>query len=403
MVHYYRPALIIALTAALAACTANPPSSLISRASNAGGGSLPASQVRQSVPVGPGPAVRVCGPASHGFARCTAWIRTDIAGHFASPNFTPSGYGPSSLQTAYNLTAASSTGGVGQTVAVVDAYDDPNAESDLGVYRSQFGLPACTTSNGCFSKHAFTTRRNTGWAQEESLDVDMVSAICPNCHIILVEARTASTSDLTTAEDYATARANAVSNSWSGGEGITSFDSHYNVSGVAITASTGDSGFNSTAQWPAILPSVVGAGGTSLTSVSPRVESAWSGAGSGCSTIYAKPSFQSGINTGCTKRAESDASADADPNTGVAVYDTFRSGGWLVFGGTSVSSPILASVFALAGNSSTNNPANLYSHTSSLNDITSGSNGSCGAPLCTAGVGWDGPTGLGSPNGTGAF
>lgn len=362
-----------------------------------------APSAHESIPVGPGHAARVCGSVGAGFVRCNAWIRDDIKGHLASPNFTPSGYGPSSLQTAYGLTSASLTGGSGQTIAVVDAFDDPNAERDLGVYRSQFGLPACTTANGCFSKKAFTTRRNTGWAQEESLDVDMVSAICPNCHIILVEAASSSTSSLTTAEDYATARANAVSNSWSGAEGSTSFDGHYNVANVAITASTGDSGFNSTAQWPAILPSVIGAGGTSLTSVSPRVESAWSGAGSGCSTIYAKPSFQTGVATGCSLRAESDVSADADPNTGVAVYDTFRSGGWLVFGGTSVSSPILASVFGLAGSGLTNNPAHLYSHTANLNDVTTGSNGSCGAPLCTAGIGWDGPTGLGTPNGTGAF
>ena len=348
----------------------------------------------------PGPAQRVCGDVGPGFARCVAWIRTDIPGHLAAPAFTPSGYGPSDLRTAYNLTTS---GGSGATVAIVDAFDDPNAESDLGVYRSQFGLPACTTANGCFKKVQFTKRTNTGWAEEESLDVDMASAICPNCHILLVEAASSSTSNLTTAEQYATAHAKFVSNSWSGNEGNTSFDSSYNVAGVAITAATGDSGFNATAQWPAILSSVTGVGGTSLTSVSPRAESAWSGAGSGCSTIYAKPSFQNGINTGCSKRAQSDVSADADPNTGVAVYDTFHVGGWLVFGGTSVATPIIASVFALVNNTSTNSNSYVYAHKSSLNDITSGSNGSCGAPLCTAGVGWDGPTGLGTPNGTGAF
>jgi len=348
----------------------------------------------------PGPAQRVCGDVDPGFARCVAWIRTDIPGHLATPSFTPSGYGPSSLRTAYNLTTS---GGSGATVAIVDAFNDPNAESDLTVYRSQFGLPACTTTNGCFTKVQFGKRTNTGWAEEESLDVDMASAICPNCHILLVEAASNSTANLTTAEQYATAHAHFVSNSWSGSEGSTSFDSSYNVAGVAITAATGDSGFNATAQWPAILPSVTGVGGTSLTSVSPRVESAWSGAGSGCSKIYATPSFQSGINTGCSKRAQADVSADADPNTGVAVYDTFHVGGWLVFGGTSVATPIIASVFALVNNTSSNSNSYVYSHKSSLNDITSGSNGSCGAPLCTSGTGWDGPTGLGTPNGTGAF
>ncbi|MBV8529854.1 MAG: hypothetical protein JO104_00935, partial [Candidatus Eremiobacteraeota bacterium] len=228
-------------------------------------------------------------------------------------------------------------------------------------------------------------------------------AICPNCNILLVEAAGASISALSTAEKYATAHANYVSNSWSGNEGSTNYDGDYNVSGVAITAATGDSGHNATAQWPAILPSVIGVGGTSLTSISPRVESAWSGAGSGCSGIYSKPSFQSGITTGCSKRAQADSSADADPYTGVAVYDSYHQPGWEVFGGTSVATPITASVFALAGNTSTNNPGNLYSHASSLNDVTTGSNGGCGAPMCKAGPGWDGPTGLGTPNGIGAF
>jgi subtilase family serine protease len=349
----------------------------------------------------PGPAVRVCGTVPEGYARCQAWIRTDIKGLLRKD--TPSGYGPSDLQTAYNLTPYSGSGGSGTTVAVVDAYDDPNAASDLAVYRSQYGLPACNTSDGCFTKQKYAAKTNTGWGEEESLDVDMVSAICPNCKILLVEASSSSISALSTAEKYATAHADYVSNSWSGNEGRKSYDGDYDVSGVAITAATGDDGYNKTAQWPAILPTVVGVGGTDLTSISPRTETAWSGAGSGCSKIYAKPSFQRGITTGCSERAQSDASADADPYTGVAVYDTFHQSGWLVFGGTSVATPITASVFALAGNTSSNNPGNLYSHSSDLNDITSGRNGDCGVPLCTAGPGWDGPTGLGTPNGIGAF
>lgn len=348
-----------------------------------------------------GPAVRVCGAVGRGYARCQAWVRTDIKGTIR-PN-TPSGYAPSDLQTAYGLTSYSQSNGAGETVAIVDAYDDPNAASDLNVYRSQYGLPACTTSNGCFTKQKNTSRTNNGWAEEESLDLDMVSAICPNCKILLVEASSTTTAALSTAEKYATAHANYVSNSWSGNEGTTAYDGDYNVSGVAITAATGDNGHNSTAQWPAILPTVVGVGGTSLTSISPRTETAWSGAGSGCSKIYATPSFQSGLTTGCSKRAEADSSAVADPNTGVAVYDSFHVRGWLVFGGTSVATPITASVFALAGNTGTNNPGNLYSHASNLNDVTSGKNGSCGAPLCVAGPGWDGPTGLGTPNGIAAY
>jgi subtilase family serine protease len=347
-----------------------------------------------------GSAVRVCGEAPSGYARCQAWLRTDVHG-LIRPN-TPSGYSPVDLQTAYNLSSYSGNGS-GETVAIVDAYTDPKAAADLAVYRQQYGLSPCTVANGCFATKAFSSKSNSGWAQEESLDVDMVSAICPKCHILLVEASTASIAALATAEQYATAHANYVSNSWSGNEGNKSYDADFNVNGVAITAATGDSGYNSTAQWPAILPSVTAVGGTSLTSYNPRKETAWNGAGSGCSRIYAKPSFQSGLSTGCSMRAEADSSADADPNTGVAVYDSFHQGGWLVFGGTSVATPITASVFALAGNSANNNDTYLYAHSADLNDVTSGSNGSCGVPLCTATTGWDGPTGLGTPNGIAAF
>ena len=349
----------------------------------------------------PGDAVRVCGDVAIGYARCQAWIRTDVKGFVRDA--TPSGYGPSDLQTAYNLTSYSSSNGSGETVAIVDAFHDPDAATDVAAYRKQYGLPACTASSGCFSQKSYTTKTNKGWGVEESLDIEMVSAICPKCKILLVEAASTTTSALSTAEVYATGHANYVSNSWSGNEGTKTYDKDYNVSGVAITAATGDNGYNKTAQWPAILPSVIGVGGTSLTKTSPRTETAWSGAGSGCSKVYAKPSFQSGITTGCSDRAEADVSAVANPNTGVAVYDTDGYSGWYVVGGTSVATPITAAVFALAGNTSTNNPGNLYSHTADLNDITSGSNGSCGAPLCTAGVGWDGPTGLGTPNGIGAY
>ncbi|HKU68548.1 MAG TPA: S53 family peptidase [Candidatus Baltobacteraceae bacterium] len=349
----------------------------------------------------PGPAVRVCGDVPPGFARCAAWIRTDIAASSGiQPAASVAGYHPSDLRSAYGLVTASAGSGKGVTVAIVDAFDDPRAESDLQTYRAQFGLPVCSSANGCFKKVVDTKRTNTGWAEEESLDVDMVSAICPNCHILLVEAASTSTADLSTAEKYATSSAKYVSNSWSGNEGTKTYDSDYNVAGKIITAATGDSGFNATAQWPAILPSVVGVGGTKLSSISPRTESAWSGAGSGCSKVYAKPTWQS-MATGCSRRAQSDVSAVADPNTGVAVYDTYHVAGWLVFGGTSVATPITASIYALSGNTESN--ATLYANRLKLFDVTSGSNGSCGAPLCKAGAGWDGPTGLGSPNGVSAY
>jgi subtilase family serine protease len=348
-----------------------------------------------------GPSARVCGDVGKGFARCQAWLRTDIRGEI-KPG-TPDGYAPIDLQTAYDLTSDSKNKGSGETVAVVDAYDDPNAAADLDAYRSRFGLPACTVANGCFTKQQYTSQTDPRWASEESVDIDMVSAICPNCKILVVEAASASIADFSTAETYATAHADYVSNSWGGNEGITAYDGDYQTSCGAIAAATGDHGYNATAQWPAILPTVIGVGGTSLTSISPREETAWSGAGSGCSKVYAKPSFQKGLNTACSMRAQADVSADADPYTGVAAYDTFHEGGWLVFGGTSVATAIVASVSALEGNAGADPPGSLYSHVSDLNDVTSGSNGTCGVPLCTAGRGWNGPTGLGTPKGTAAF
>jgi subtilase family serine protease len=348
-----------------------------------------------------GQAERACADAPSGYARCLALVRTDIHG-LISPD-TPAGYSPSDLQSAYNLTKYSSRNGGGRTVAVVDAYDDPDAAANLAVYRSAYGLPKCTSSNGCFTKKAFGLQGNAGWGEEESVDLDMVSAICPKCKILLVESANNDTANLASAEKYATANADYVSNSWSGNEGSKAYDGDFNVAGVAITAATGDDGYSKTAQWPAILPTVTAVGGTTLSSYSPRTETAWSFAGSGCSTIYARPSFQHDLNTGCSDRAQADVSADANPDTGVAVYDTDGESGWLVFGGTSVASPIIASVFALAGNRAYNNNTHVYAHKSSLNDVTSGQNGTCGKPLCTAGPGWDGPTGLGTPNGIAAF
>ncbi|MBV8530024.1 MAG: S53 family peptidase, partial [Candidatus Eremiobacteraeota bacterium] len=339
-----------------------------------------------------GRAARVCGDVGRGFARCQAWLRTDVAGTIL-PN-TPGGYGPSDLQKAYGLTSYSESNS-GCTVAIVDAYDDPNAAADLNVYRLHYGLPACTVSDGCFTKQQYAARTDVGWAGEESLDVDMVSAICPKCRILLVEAASANVADLDAAERFATSHAQYVSNSWSGDEGTTSYDADFNVRGVAVTAATGDKAYSVNAQWPAILPSVIAVGGTALISVNPLAETAWASAGSGCSKLYAKPSFQANLNTGCSMRAEADVSADADPDTGVAVYDTFHHSGWHVFGGTSAAAPIVASVFALAGKTDANDPGNLYAHAPALFNVTSGSNGVCGKPLCVAGSGWNGPTGLG--------
>ncbi|MGH3629555.1 MAG: S53 family peptidase [Sciscionella sp.] len=345
-------------------------------------------------------------------ASCFAIRQTDTMQPALAPNAAPSGYGPGDLQSAYNLASAAASAGGGATVGIVDANDDPNAESDLATYRSTYGLPACTSTNGCFRKADQNGGTNypgadSGWAGEISLDLDMVSAVCPNCHILLVEANSASLANLGAAENTAVALgAKYVSNSYGGGESSSETNSdasYYHHPGVAITASTGDNGYG--ASYPATSQDVTAVGGTSLNSSgSGFSESAWSGAGSGCSAYEGKPGFQSGVSTGCANRAVADVSAVADPQTGVAVYQTYGGNGWAVYGGTSASSPIIASVYALAGNAGQTPNADPYAHTSDLNDVTSGSNGSCSQRVqCNAGAGWDGPTGLGTPNGVGAF
>jgi hypothetical protein len=353
--------------------------------------------------------------------RCFALRRTTgIRAHIArgiNPAVAVSGYGPSDLDSAYNVPT---TLGAGKTVAIVDAYDDPNAASDLSTYRSNFGLPACTTGNGCFKKvnqNGATSplpSANTGWSSEIMLDLEMVSAICPNCHILLVEASSPTTANLGTAVNTAVAQgAVAVSNSYGGSESSSesSYDtSYYRHPGVAIVASSGDSGY--TREYPAASQYVTAVGGTALSRASNSrgwTESVWStssseGAGSGCSAYEAKPSFQH--DTGCSRRTIADVSAVADPATGVAVYDSYGSGGWTVFGGTSVASPIIGAMYALATAPSPSAFPNSYSYAdpSGLWDVTTGHTASCSpAYLCTGEVGYDGPTGLGTPNGAAAF
>ncbi|MEU2378149.1 putative Ig domain-containing protein [Streptomyces misionensis] len=366
------------------------------------------------------PTTHLCAAhAAPGHVSCFAQRRTDIKQKLASAlaAAAPSGLSPANLHSAYNLPT---TGGSGLTVAVVDAYNDPNAESDLATYRSQYGLSACTKANGCFkqvSQTGSTTSlptNDSGWAGEEALDIDMVSAVCPNCNIDLVEANSANDTDLGIAENEAVALgAKFVSNSWGGSEASsqTTEDSQYfKHPGVAITVSAGDSGYG--AEYPATSQYVTAVGGTALTTSSNSrgwSESVWNtnsteGTGSGCSAYDPKPSWQT--DSGCSKRMEADVSAVADPATGVAVYDTYGGNGWAVYGGTSASSPIIAGVYALAGTpGSSDYPAKYpYSHTGNLNDVTSGSNGSCTTSyFCKATTGYDGPTGWGTPNGTAAF
>ncbi len=349
----------------------------------------------------------------NGTARCNAHVVTDAQGNprngRLSANATPGGYGPSDLRSAYNITSS----GSGTTIAIVDAYGYTNAESDLAVYRAQYGLPACTTANGCFKKvnqnglQSNYPRVDTGWAQEQALDLDMASAMCPSCHILLVQAASATYGNLATAVNRAAATpgVTVISNSYGGGEsGSQGYESAYNHPGKAITVSTGDSGYG--VQFPASSPHVIAVGGTHLVRASNSrgwSETAWSAGGSGCSSVYAKPSFQS--DPLCTTRMEADVSAVGDPNTGVAVFGPVsrNSSSWLIFGGTSVSAPLIGGIYGVTGHAPTG-AASIYANKSQLNDVTGGSNGSCGGTyFCTAGGGYDGPTGNGTPNGTGPF
>jgi hypothetical protein len=337
----------------------------------------------------------------------------------ASPEAIPAGvgYGPSQLQSAYNLTSVSAANGSGRTIAIVDAFDDPTAAADLANYRSSAGLPAVPSftklnQNGQTSPLPSAPPVSDDWTLEESLDLDMASAICPLCNIVLVEATNDTSNGLYVAENTAANVAGYISNSWGGSESAsdTSLDSsNFNHPGDVITASAGDSDFG--VIYPAASPNVVAVGGTRLSTASNSrgwTESVWNttpgseGTGSGCSAFEPQPSWQSALGlTGCSRRIDNDVAADADPATGVAVYDTSNgNGGWNEVGGTSASSPMLAAMFALAGNAG-NTPANdIYSHTSNFFDVTSGNDGSCSpAYLCTAQSGYDGPTGIGTPNG----
>jgi hypothetical protein len=344
---------------------------------------------------------------------------------------------PERLHAAYSLPAATRSSSL-QTIAVVDAFDDPTAEADLDVYDKQFGLPACTSANGCFRKineagnASPLPHKNGEWGGEISIDVQMARAVCPACRIVLAEASSEEFSDLgATVNAAASAGATVISNSYGGPEdgsftGLNS--SYFNHPGVVVTASSGDCGYLNqacardarAANFPADSPNVVAVGGTSLTSSGEAwTSTAWDEGGSGCSVVFSAAPWQSSAAgfpaTGCGNgRSIADVSAIGDPETGVDVYDSTPEGngdptGWGVWGGTSVSSPIVAAEFALAGGAQgvSYPAATLYSHLgdpSALYDVVSGSNGSCaGASSCEALTGYDGPTGVGSPLGLGAF
>ncbi|MGI5224245.1 S8 family serine peptidase [Actinoallomurus sp. CA-142502] len=360
------------------------------------------------------PVKRACPDTSKpGMVTCLALVRTDVTPqHGIQPQHAPTGLGARELRDAYRLPTA--TAGKGQTVAIINVFDDPKAESDLAVYRAQYGLPPCTTANGCFRKvNADGSTRlphaDTSWAEEMSLDLDMVSAACPNCRILLVEADEPSIPGLGQGVDTAVRLgAKYISNSYGGAESASAAASdfqHFDHPGVAITAASGDSGYG--VLFPATAPHVTAVGGTTLSRASNARgwdETAWSGSGSGCSTQAPKPPWQK--DTGCSRRTVADVAAVADPHTGVAVYDTFGFGGWQVVGGTSAAAPIIAGAYALAASlPGTGYAAAVpYAHPDKLHDIVQGSTGTCTpAYLCTAGPGYDGPTGLGTPDGVDAF
>ena len=322
----------------------------------------------------------------------------------ARPDVTraPQGLSPATLKSAYGF-PTSPTAGAGQTIAIVDAYDDPSAEADLGTFSAQYGLPACTTANGCFTKVDQTggtayPRADSGWALEISLDVQWAHAIAPGARILLVEAASSSLGNLLAAEDYAGWHAGYVSNSWGTAEfsGESAYDAYFRQPGVSYFVSSGDSGLP--AEWPSSSPSVVSVGGTTLNFSSGvfTSETGWSGSGGGCSLYEPAPSPQADFGqyaqVACAgRRATPDVSLVADPNSGVSVYDSVRSRGqrgWYVVGGTSASSPMWAARSAATG--AVVDAGTVYGRSIAFRDITSGNNG---APAL---VGYDLVTGRGS-------
>jgi subtilase family serine protease len=308
-------------------------------------------------------------------------------------------------------------------VIIVDAYDDPTATNDLTAYSKQFGLPAITSSNFevvYASGKKPSQDSSGGWELEESLDIEMAHALAPNAKVILMEAASANTTDLLAADTAAAALAVAagggeVSNSWGGGESANeeSYESTFTGTNVVFVASTGDSAGTI---FPSVLQNVVGAGGTSInrnSSGSFESQTSWSAGGGGSSAYVPVPTYQSAIKKISKivgkKRGVPDFSFDANPNTGVWIYDTTPYEGsvrdWIVIGGTSVASPALAAVLNSAGTFSASTATELtevykgYTDKANWTDITSGSCGNNGG--ASAKKGYDFCTGIGVPNGFG--
>ncbi len=364
---------------------------------------------------------RVCSVAKKGgLASCNAQVVVDAQGH---PLFrsVPLGFSPQQLRSAYGVSGQANTPSV---VAIVDAYDDPTIKKDLDMFSRKFGLsilPDCqglpTNALPCFTKMNQRGKKalpvpNAGWAMEIALDVEAVHALCENCSILLVEADSPNTKNLLFAEDTAVAAgAQVISNSWGGPEfvGEVTLDSHFKQTGIAYVFSSGDSGYG--VQYPAASQFVTAVDGTSLfmSGMSYKDENAWSGAGSGCSMFEPKPLWQK--DGQCSGRTVADVSAVADPTTGTAVYSSTSPNGkkgWFMAGGTSLAAPIVAAIYAMAGDITGDIRANsapyLRGSKKNLHDVSGGKNGDCSFNyLCEGVTKYDGPTGLGSPKGLGAF
>jgi len=330
-------------------------------------------------------------------------------------------FGPSQVRHAYGFDQVSNQG-AGETIGIVDAYDDANAEADLGVFDAQFGLPACTTSNGCFRKVYSNGKKpsaNANWAVEIALDVEWAHAIAPKATILLVETPSNSMSDLMAGVDVAVRNgASAVSMSWTTGEfsGETSLDNHFASSGVTFLAASGDAGTG--VNYPAASPDVIGVGGTTLALTANGTyssETAWSGSGGGLSKYEREPSFQAQFvipDDARGYRGVPDVSYNANPGTGYAIYDSIGiSGyaGWFQAGGTSAGTPQWAALVAITNSmraaarksnlTSTDTPVYTVAKAAPSTDfhaVTQGTNGTCGV-LCTASAGYDYVTGLGTP------
>jgi subtilase family serine protease len=333
---------------------------------------------------------------------------------------SPTGISPSRIRRGYGFTSIANQG-AGQTIGIVDAYDDPNIAADLSHFNSTFGLATCTTTSGCFKKVYASGSKpatNADWALEIALDVEWAHVIAPKAKIVLVEASSNSLLALLHGVDVAVQQgASVVSMSWGGSEFSTEggYDSHFAINNVTFTVSSGDSGFG--AQWPASSTGVVAVGGTRLSVDSSGnyiSESAWSGSGGGLSRYELEPSYQSGFpvpRDSSGKRAVPDVAYDASPSTGVPVYDSLSLNGehgWFQVGGTSASAPQWAGLFAIVNSirraagkallSHTNNSLYAIAKTtySDYHDIHSGNNGTCGS-LCNSVAGYDTVTGIGSP------